>query len=167
MEKRLGTQLEGMRTLNPSLPSTDYFDPQTKVDFWRHLPNFLKGDEQKMVNAADQFTAVDKQQVLAGLQEFKQSAGGDTKLNQFIDRVVTAANSIDMNSPEATRLNKINNLKVELHNLGVQARNIAGGNEPYQPLPVSTANPLQDSFDKQKAIANNPYMQELQRRGIK
>lgn len=137
---RLRKNLEAMRTLNPDVPSGGIIPASAKAYLSQAGAANGIGKGTGAI-AADQWDQINNQQIISEIQQFVASGGANTRINQTLDRMIRAASGIDKNALPSSREAQIKNALAEIENKNVSAGNIAGGNAPYQDIPVQTSAP--------------------------
>lgn len=167
LTKRLEMNLNAMLTLNPNVPSSGilpggahtYLSQVTGAN-----PGLGKagiGDNGAGATASNQWDQINNQQVLSEIQQFLAAGGANTRINQTLDKIAQAASGIDKNSLPGSREAQIKNALAEIQNKNVSVQNLVGGNQQYQPIPVtqlpmgSAAAASQQQFNAQKGVV--PY----------
>lgn len=145
LTKRLEMNLNSMLKLNPDVPSSGFLPGSVSTYFSQatgahpSLADNGIGDNGTAAKAANQWDQINNQQILSEIQQFIASGGANTRINQTLDKIVQAASGIDRNDLPASREAQIKNALAEIQNKNVSAQNIAGGNQPYQAVPVQTS----------------------------
>lgn len=156
LTKRLEMNLNSMLSLNKNVPSSGLIPASAKV--YADQAEAANGiGSGTGASAANQWDQINNQQVLSEIQQFIASGGANTRINQTLDKIVQAASGINRNDLPQSREAQIKNALAEIQNKNVSAQNIAGDNQPYQPIPVMTSQAAQQSkadFDASKL--NNP-----------
>lgn len=135
---RLTQNLNAMKTLNYQVPTSGLIPASAKV--WASQAAQQNGlGSGEGVNAASQWDQINNQQVLSEIQQFIASGGANARVNQTLERLAAAASGIDKEAPPQARESMINNALAEIQNKNVSAQNIAGDNQPYQAIPVTTS----------------------------
>lgn len=132
--------LDALDKLNNSLPGPEYLPAGWKAEGIKRLPatNPLTGKaiDKTASNAYEQFQEINQQQVLNGLSELVKS--GAIRGNQFVEKILARGYAINPDATPEARKAEIDNLRAELKNITARQQNVAGANQPYQPIPVNT-----------------------------
>lgn len=137
LTNRLEQNLNAMLKLNDNVPSSGFIPAGGKVYFDQALASngLGKGDA---ATAANQWDQINNQQIISEIQQFVASGGANTRINQTLDRIVQAASGINKSDLPQSRKAQIMNALAEIKNKNVSSQNIAGANQQYQPIPVTT-----------------------------
>lgn len=142
LTNRLEMNLNAMLKLNPDVPSSGfipagghtYMSQATGANPW--MGDMGIGDKGVGATAANQWDQINNQQIISEIQQFIASGGANTRINQTLDRIVQAASGIDKSALPQAREKMIKNALAEIRNKNVSSGNLAGGNQPYQQIPV-------------------------------
>lgn len=130
----LEQNLDALSTLNKDLPNPDILPVGVKAEFNKRNP-FTS--DKAASNSYEQFQEINQQQVLNGLSELVKS--GAIRGNQFVEKILARGYAINPDATPEARQAEIDNLRAELRNITTRQQNVAGSNQSYKPIPVTTS----------------------------
>lgn len=165
LSDRIMQGLDTLDTINESgkLPYSGMLDADTKAYLSNKFGTLPGGDNQEAARAYQNFSDINKQQVVVSLQDMLAAAPTGSRMSQALIGLINQANGVNANASQASIRDQIGILRNEVKNIGLSEENtnakINGGTtQSYNPIPANTAAPYTQGMVKQGTDGSYVFM---------